>query len=204
MSGTGQHRVGVEAEDDAAIIEYSIRDPERFGVIFDRHAPYIDRYLARRLGPEVAGDLTAETFLAAFRRRHRYDLGRRDARPWLYGIATNLVGQHRRDEGRQFRLRRAVAPDTDETGHADRVAAVVTAQAARQTLTTALAKLSPPDRDVLLLIAWEQLTYDEVAAALGIPVGTVRSRLNRARRRVREALGGSDPTNMFEERRSHG
>jgi DNA-directed RNA polymerase specialized sigma24 family protein len=74
--------------DDAAVIEGSCREPERFAVLFDRHAPYIYRYLARRAGRQVADDLLAETFLAAFAKRHRYDLGHADARPWLYGIAT--------------------------------------------------------------------------------------------------------------------
>jgi RNA polymerase sigma-70 factor (ECF subfamily) len=153
---------------------------------------------------EAADDLTAETFLVAFRQRHRYDVARCDARPWLYGIATNLVAQHRRDEARQFRLQQIVGPDPDQACHADRAAAVATAQAARATLSAALATLSPPDRDALLLIAWEQLTYDEAAVALGIPLGTVRSRLNRARRKVREALNGSDPTTVLEERQSDG
>jgi RNA polymerase sigma-70 factor (ECF subfamily) len=205
MNRTGQGGVrGDVGEDDATAIERSLRDPERFAVIFDRHAPYIHRYLARRLGQQLADDAVAETFLVAFRRRQRYDLGRRDARPWLYGIATNLVSQYRRDEVHEHRLRQAVALDRDEVCHADRVAADVTAQAARQMLAEALAELSPQDRDVLLLIAWEELSYGEVAAALAIPVGTVRSRLNRARRKVRAALRAADPTMTFEEALPHG
>jgi len=203
---------GVDA-DDAAVIEDSRQDPERFGAIFDRHAPHIHRYLARRLGPEVADDLVGETFLAAFRQRHRYDPDQRSARPWLYGIATNLIGQHRRDEVRRWRASRRLdavlgaglgagsgagpgaGPGAGlgarfaEPGHADRVAETVTAQAARSTLSAALAAIPAGERDVLLLIAWEELTYGEVGMALRIPVGTVRSRLNRARRRLREALG---------------
>src|SRR4051794_6783253 len=92
------------AGDDAAGIEDSARTPERFAVIFDRHAPYIHWYLARRLGAEAADDLVAETFLAAFRQRSRYDSGRRDARPWLYGIASNLLNQYHRQETRRYRL----------------------------------------------------------------------------------------------------
>ncbi|CAL9389313.1 ECF RNA polymerase sigma factor SigE [Actinosynnema sp. ALI-1.44] len=179
---------------DAEIIERSRLQPEAFAEIFDRHAPHIQRYLARRLGREVADDLVAETFLAAFGKRERYDLGRPDARPWLYGIATNLVGRHRRDEVRRFRLREAAVPD--EAGHADRVAARVAAQALRAPLADALAGLTAEDRDVLLLVAWEELSYEEVAGALSIPVGTVRSRLHRARRKVREALG--NPTALEE------
>lgn len=184
---------------DAAIIERSWHEPHCFAEVFDRHAPHIHRYVARRLGREVADDLTAETFLAAFGRRRRYDVDRADARPWLYGIATNLIGQHRRDEVRRYRLARLPAlADPTQDCPADRVAAGVTAQGARAPLAAALASLSVADRDVLLLIAWEQLTYEEVAAALRVPVGTVRSRLNRARRKVRSALG-ADPTADIEE-----
>jgi RNA polymerase sigma factor (sigma-70 family) len=179
---------------DAEIITGSVAEPERFAELFDRHAGAIHRYLARRLGREAAGDLVGETFLAAFGRRASYDPAYADARPWLYGIATNLVGAHRRDEVRRYRLRLALPPESTVDSPADRVAAGVTAQAVRQHLVDALGALSPGDRDVLLLIAWEQLAYTEVAAALAIPVGTVRSRLNRARRQVRAALGGTDPT----------
>ena len=122
-----------------------------------------------------------------------------DARPWLYGIATNLVGQHRRDEARQDRIRQAAAAEPEVPGHADRVAADVTAQAMRTLLDAALAALSAGDRDVLLLIAWEQLTYQEVSRALAIPVGTVQSRLHRARTKVRQVLAGTDAAATYEE-----
>jgi RNA polymerase sigma-70 factor, ECF subfamily len=187
------------AADDAAVIESSWRDPERFAVLFDRHAPHIYRYLARRADRQVADDLVAETFLAAFAKRDRYDLSYADARPWLYGIATNLVGQHRRDQARQDRIRAAVPAEPAVPGHADRVAADVTAQATRTLLEAALASLSTGDRDVLLLIAWEQLTYQEVSRALGIPVGTVQSRMHRARTKVRQALAGTDAGATYEE-----
>jgi RNA polymerase sigma-70 factor, ECF subfamily len=199
MDRTRPDQVIPAGMDDAAIIERSVREPERFAVIFDRHAPHIHRYLARRLGREFADDLVSETFLTAFRKRSRYDLSQRDARPWLYGIASNLVGQHHRDEVREYRLRQAVARDEPEHCHAERVSADVTAQAVRQRLIDALARLSAGDRDVLLLIAWEELSYHEVALALAIPVGTVRSRLHRARGKVRLALGETNPTTTFEE-----
>ncbi len=188
------------AAGDAAVIESSWREPERFAVLFDRHAPHIYRYLARRAGREVADDLVAETFLAAFAKRDRYDLGHADARPWLYGIATNLAGQHRRDEARQYRITQAAAAaEPAVPGHADKVAADVTAQAMRTVLEGALVTLSAGDRDVLLLIAWEQLTYQEVSRALGIPVGTVQSRLHRARAKVRQVLAGTDAGATYEE-----
>ena len=185
--------------DDAVIIERSWLEPERFALLFDRHAPRIHRYFARRVGREAADDLVAETFLAAFAKRRGYITAHRDAAPWLYGIATNLVGQHRRDEVRQFRIRQAAWPDLAQPGHADRVTADVTARSVRQQLAAALAELPDADRDVLVLIAWEQLSYTETARALAIPVGTVRSRLNRARARLRVTLAAAGPADTFEE-----
>jgi RNA polymerase sigma-70 factor, ECF subfamily len=194
-----RRRRGSAAADDAAVIESSWREPERFAALFDRHAPHIHRYLARRASRQVADDLVGETFLAAFAKRDRYDLGHADARPWLYGIATNLVNQHRRDEARQYRIRQAATAEAEVPGHAERVAADVTAQAMRTLLAEALAALSAGDRDVLLLIAWEQLTYQEVSRALAIPVGTVRSRLHRARTKTRQVLAGTDAAATYEE-----
>ena len=179
------------AADDGEIIARSCLEPEQFAVLFDRHAAHIHRYAARRIGREAADDLVAETFLAAFGKRRIYDRTHPDARPWLYGIATRLIGQHRREELRQYRIWRAAIPDPDLPGHAERVAADETARALRIQLTAALAALPPDDRDLLILIAWEQLTYDEAARALDIPVGTVRSRLSRARTRIRTALAAT-------------
>src|SRR2546423_79051 len=96
--------------DDDAVIAQSWQQPERFAVLFDRHAAYIHRYLARRAGPQAAEDLVAETFLTAFRKRRRYQPGYANARPWLYGIATHLAGQHHRDQARQYRLHQAARP----------------------------------------------------------------------------------------------
>lgn len=189
----------VQLDDDASIIELSWHEPERFALLFDRHAARIHRYAARRVGREVADDLVAETFLAAFAKRRGYVTAYRDAVPWLYGIATNLVGQHRREEVRQFRIRQAAWPDLAEPGHADRVTADVTARSVRRELAAALAELADGDRDVLVLIAWEQLTYTEIARALAIPVGTVRSRLNRARARLRVTLAAAGSAETFEE-----
>jgi RNA polymerase sigma factor (sigma-70 family) len=185
-------------DSDAAIIEASWRDPERFSVLFDRHAPAIHRYLARRVG-QAADDLLAETFLAAFGKRRGYDPGYRDARPWLYGIATNLVGQHRREEIRRYRLRAAAGPPMDLPDYAERIVASVTAQSIRSQLAEALAGIPGGDRDVLLLVAWEDLSYDEVARALAIPVGTVRSRLHRARARMRQSLTGTEAATTYKE-----
>ena len=180
-------------EDDAEIVAQSLEQPELFALLYDRYAPDIHRYAARRLCDSAADDITADTFLVAFRIRSRYDLTRPNARPWLYGIAGNLIGKQRRTEVRALR---ALA----RTGH-DPVAAswgehwvedTDSRIAAQGPLAGALAALTAGDRHVLLLVAWADLTYQEVAEALDIPVGTVRSRLNRARRKVRTALG-ADP-----------
>ena len=185
--------------DDATLIEQSWHEPDAFAELYDRHAAHIHRYVTRRLGDDVSDDVVAETFLAAFQRRRRYDLSRPDARPWLYGIAANLIGKHRRAEMRMLRAFARTGADPVAETYADQVDARVSAAAAQRELAAALAGLSAGDREVLLLIAWADLSYEEAAAALGIPVGTVRSRLHRARRTVREALGGQDPTVTSEE-----
>ncbi|MEV6911651.1 RNA polymerase sigma factor [Amycolatopsis sp. NPDC051071] len=191
---------GVDPGDlsDAELITRSVTGPDWFSAIFDRHAVHIHRYLVRRIGPGPAEDALGEAFLVAFRKREGYDRARLDARPWLYGIATNLVAQRRRDEVRELKLREALGPPPDEEGHAERVAEQVTAEAMGKLLDGALAELPDGDRDTLTLFAGESLSYEEIAVALDIPVGTVRSRLNRARRKVREALGRADTTTSKE------
>lgn len=182
-----------DASDDATLIARSLEVPELFGALFDRHAPAINRYITRRLGPDAADDLVAETFLAAFRRRDRYDVSRADARPWLYGIATRLIGRHRRDEVRLLRAIARTGVDPAAEPVADEVTNRIAAQSASRELAGALARLSQAQRDVLLLVA-SGLGYEEAALALAVPAGTVSSRLVHARRKVREALGGQDPT----------
>jgi RNA polymerase sigma-70 factor, ECF subfamily len=180
---------------DAEVIRASWSEPERFADIYDAYVDDIHRYVERRLGRDEADDVAAETFLEAFRQRERYDVDRPYARPWLYGIATNLVGRHRRQEVARYRAmaRSAAEPaasaaDTSTDRVADGVADRLTARAAQPALVRALGRLSPGDRDVVLLLALAQLGHAEVAEALGIPVGTVRSRLHRARRQLRSAL----------------
>jgi RNA polymerase sigma factor (sigma-70 family) len=184
--------------DDATAIAASQRDAEQFGLLYDRYAGQLYRYAYRRVGPELAEDVVADTFLAAFRRRSAYDLARTDARPWFFGILTREIARRRRAEEARWRaLGRAADSDVVE-GFADRIAASVTARSARGPLAEALRRLAPGDRDVLLLIAWGDLSYEEVADTLQIKLGTVRSRLHRARRKLRAALGDSNPTDISE------
>ncbi|MET7619275.1 RNA polymerase sigma factor [Streptomyces sp. NPDC005408] len=179
---------------DASIIANSLERPELFGELFHRHAGVIHRYAARRLGEGAAEDITADTFLTAFRTRARYDLARPSAQPWLYGIAANLIGKQRRSEVRALKAMARTGHDPVAESWTDGSDNRLAAQAAQGPLAGALADLSAGDRHVLLLVAWADLSYQEVAEALSIPVGTVRSRLNRARKKVRTALGGVDPT----------
>lgn len=185
--------------DDAALIERSRTEPEAFAAIFDRHATEIHRYASRRLGAALAEDVVGETFLVAFRRRDSYDLSYRDARPWLFGIATNMIGRHRQAEVRFYRALARTGVDPVIESPADDVVTRVAAAAQRKAIATSLAKLSTADRNTVLLVDWAELSYHEAANALGVPVGTVRSRLNRARRKVREALGGINPILSAEE-----
>jgi RNA polymerase sigma factor (sigma-70 family) len=190
-----------EVHDDAEVVAKSLEQPELFARLYDRYAPDIHQYATRRLGYDAADDSptlecaraggppSADTFLTAFRIRGRYDLTRANARPWLYGIAGNLIGRQRRTEVRALKALARTGHDPVAASWVDETDSRVAAQAP---LAGALAALPTGDRHVLLLIAWADLSYQEVAEALDIPVGTVRSRLNRARRKVRTALG-ADP-----------
>ena len=172
-----------DSRNDAVLIERSWHEPERFGAIFDTYFTEIHRYVARRLDVQSADDIAAETFAIAFRRRRAYDLSRCNARPWLYGIATKLIGRHRRDELRKLRALKRVDRTTERgNGHEDRVAARVSAEGTRGSLAKAVAGLPAEQRDVLLLVALSDFNYEEVAQALDVPFGTVGSRLSRARK----------------------
>jgi len=178
---------------DATVIGLSRHEPEHFTVLFRRHAPHIQRYVVRRLGQDAADDIVAETFLLAFRQRDSYDQARADARPWLYGIATNLIGRHRRAEIRLYRALARTGADPVMEPFTDRIDDQVSAGTASRRLAAGLARLPEELRDTLLLVVWSGLSYEEAAAALGVPVGTVRSRMSRARSRLRRALGGMNP-----------
>lgn len=178
---------------DADIVRASIRDPSRFGEIFDRYADDILRYAGARLGGDLAEDVTAETFLAAFRARGGYDQSRANARPWLYGIAIRQIGKHRRAEHRYLQALNRVHAETVTADFGDRVADRVTAEQLRPRLSAVLSGLTRQDRDLLLLVAWTDLTYEESAQALGTSVSAVKSRLHRIRVRTRQALGETNP-----------
>jgi RNA polymerase sigma-70 factor (ECF subfamily) len=181
---------------DAEVILASQTDSHQFALIFDRHFDVVHRYLHRRVGEALADDLAAETFARAFIQRARYDGDRQDARPWLFGIAGNLLRGHYRTEERQLRAYARASIDPVATFDGDALIDRVDACAEGPRIAAALAALDRADRDVLLLYAWAELSYTEITDALGIPTGTVRSRLHRARSRVREMLSMTQDTEL--------
>ena len=170
---------------DAELIEESLRDFGRFGEIFDRHAQAIFRFLGRRIGPDDAGDVLGDVFLAAFEARGRYEGRQESALPWLYGIASNLLGKRFRQRAAELRALGRMVGQNAVRDHAEAVTAAVDAEVQLRGMAKLLDELPAGERDALLLHAWEDLTYGEIADALRIPVGTVRSRLNRVRQRLR-------------------
>ncbi len=174
-----------------------MQDPEAFSGLVGRHGPAILGFLRRRLDRDLGDELTAETFLRAFDARGRYDRARPDARPWLFGIAANVLAEHRRKETRFLRALARYNERRDAPGELDDVDGRVDAAAVSSTLAGSLAQLSANEREVLLLHAWADMSYEQISEALEIPIGTVRSRLHRARTRVRGDLErGLDPPHV--------
>ncbi|MFB8190945.1 RNA polymerase sigma factor [Microbacterium sp. NPDC055988] len=171
---------------DSEIIQRSLEEPGVFSEIFERHVRPVGGYIRRRVGADAVDDVLSETFLVAFRRRASFDLGAESARPWLLGIATKVVKSHRAAEARQWRAFEASASAEEVAEETPHVASDsrIDADAALRALAPRIAALAAKDRDTLLLHAWGDLTYEQIAAALGVPVGTVRSRLNRVRRKL--------------------
>ncbi|MEO6866655.1 MAG: RNA polymerase sigma factor [Gaiellales bacterium] len=167
--------------------------------LVDRHQRVLFGYLARRVGRDVAEDVTSETFTRAFAMRNRFDLERPDARPWLFGIATNLLRNHARSQVRQIRAYSRHGLDPSSTIDEPGLHARLDAGAQSPALAAALEALKPADRETLLMYAWNEMPYEDIADALDIPVGTVRSRLNRARRIVQEHLAGAEAAAESEE-----
>jgi RNA polymerase sigma factor (sigma-70 family) len=171
---------------DAAAIALSLNEPAAFAAVFERHFSLVHRFLCARAGVEPAADLASETFAVAFRRRADYDRDRPAARPWLIGIAVNLARQARRSERR---LNRALARLAGErTLHKDSPEAGLESHGNIMALREVLADLSPNDRDLLLLFACLEFSYEQIAETMSLPIGTVRSRIHRLRHKLRGHL----------------
>jgi RNA polymerase sigma factor (sigma-70 family) len=175
-------------ESDGEAIERSLTDPQVFEVIFDRHFDAVHRFAIGRVGTQDAADVAAETFARAFGRRHRFLLEKSSALPWLFGITVNVCRERTR---RSDRSRRATGRLTNETvtePFENALTARLDAERMLPDLVAALRSLSDDEYALLMLAGESDLSYQEMADTLGIPIGTVRSRLARARRRVKSAL----------------
>ena len=173
---------------DVEFLARSLNEPEAFVPIFDRHFRAVHRYLHRRVGRELADDLAAETFALAFERRASCR-STSSVLPWLYGIATNLLRRRWRTERRQLRGFGHSGVDRWADHESDAVNEGLDARLAR-----ALAAMRPRERDALLLYAIADLSYEEIATALDVPVGTVRTWLHRARETGQRELAGAMDT----------
>lgn len=164
-------------------------DDDAFGTLFDTYARAVYNHAYRLTGDwSTAEDIVSLTYLEAWRLRERLDAEGGSVRPWLLGLATNVARNTRRAARRHgeavARLPRAEA----ERDFADEVASRVDDQAQLALVRAALAGLRRPEREVIALCAWAGLDYASAAKALGVPVGTVRSRLSRARRKLAKEL----------------
>ncbi|WP_106396948.1 RNA polymerase sigma factor [Actinocorallia populi] len=162
-------------------------DEQAFGELFARHGRVVYNFCFRRTADwSAAEDLASVVFLETWRRREHVRLEGGSLLPWLYGVATNVLRNHQRSLRRYgavlARVPEPVAPEED----ADLVAARLDDQRRMREVLDRIAHLPRRDRELLALCVWEGLTYTEAAAALGIPVGTVRSRLSRIRAGLKE------------------
>ncbi|HUE06619.1 MAG TPA: RNA polymerase sigma factor [Acidimicrobiales bacterium] len=200
MGDTG---VTDSASTDAALIRRSIDDPQSFSTIVERHATSVFRYLVSRVGRSAAEDLLADVFEAAFGARGRYDARYDNALPWLLGIATNEIRHYRRSEMRHASMLRRITPHSPRGNRAPEAVDAVATDAERReemaSVRRALAGLDDRHRQVLVLCAGLGLSYEEIAQTLGIRIGTVRSRLSRARQKLRELLEADGQYKTYDE-----
>jgi RNA polymerase sigma factor (sigma-70 family) len=181
----------VEEQTDFALwLRAAAGESEAFGRLYERHARAIYNYLFRRCADwSLAEDLTSIVFLEAYRRRAEVELAEGKVLPWLYGVATNVVRNQRRSLRRHAAALKRIPPPEPVHGIAGEVADRLDAQTRMRTILAVLDQLPESDKDVLALCVWSQLSYEDAAEALGVPVGTVRSRLSRARARLAELVG---------------
>ncbi len=174
---------------DAEALTRSLVEPSAFAILYERHHIAVRRYVARRVGSGAGDDLSSEVFTRAFRGRARCRAEQASVLPWLLGVANHVIADHRRTEQRRLKaLQRLATTAPQLIEHEDR--------ALSSELVRALRRLSGEDRDALLLVVWGELSYEEAATALRVPIGTVSSRIARARRALAAAV---DP---LERRRS--
>jgi RNA polymerase sigma factor (sigma-70 family) len=163
-----------------------MRTPAGFGRLFERHGRAVYNYCFRRTADwSAAEDLTSVVFLEAWRRRKDVRLDGDSLLPWLYGVATNVLRSRSRSL-RRYRAALERLPRGHESDFADDVDGRLDDECRMRDVLVAIQLLPQRDQDVLALCVWSELSYEQAALALELPVGTVRSRLSRARRRLRD------------------
>jgi RNA polymerase sigma-70 factor (ECF subfamily) len=179
---------------DGEVVLRSLHEPDAFGELFDRYYDNVRRYFARRVDVESASDLAAEVFRLGFERRRSFDPGRSPTcRPWLFGIARNVLAKERGRAGRRFALVARMGPQVDRGDAIDDSLDALDAARRWSAVAAALDRLDDDSRELLLLIAWDALTYEEAAQVFDVPVGTVRSRVSRARAHLSRLVAASVP-----------
>lgn len=169
-----------------------VSDPDAFTVLVEQCQTQVYAYLARR-APAHAEDLLARVWVEAYSARHGYDPSLGSARAWLFGVARHVLHRHWREQASAPRGHSLSAADEPAIDPWDEVDRHVDSAALAVPLRRALSELPDVDREMLLLIAWEQLTPTEAAAVVGVPPGTARTRLHRARSRMRAAMAADAP-----------
>jgi RNA polymerase sigma factor (sigma-70 family) len=177
-------------------------DQEAFGRVFDRHADLVYRFVRRRTGDGgLAEDVTAQVFLEAWRQRSKVHLLQGSLRPWLLGVAGNLVRRHWRSLQRGHRAVGRLPVPGQVGDHAEDVVERLDGELKLALLRARMRRMPRAQLEVLLLWAWEELSYEEIAEAVGVPVGTVRSRLSRARAHLSRLGGTGNRGRAFPERK---
>jgi RNA polymerase sigma-70 factor (ECF subfamily) len=185
----------VDASTDAEFIRTSTEDSRAFEAVFDRHYQVIRRYAQRRAGLDLGEEIAASTFEVAFAERARFDADRfTSARPWLIGIANNLLKTSLRREATRHRVHPTSIVLEGSTPEPE----LGPLEASRRLpeMQSALSRLSESDRECFLLHVLGELSYEQVAEIQEVPVGTVRSRIHRARGILRELLTEVEPINV--------
>lgn len=177
--------MAIEGDEAGLVAGLHRDDPDALAELFDRHADRVYNHCFRATGDWAeAEDAVSAVFLEVWRHRHRVRLHDGSAAPWLYGVATNVCRNLTRSRRRRTRALAALPPPVTEPDLAEQVTDRLGSTARMREVLTAIQALPEREREVLALVAWAGLTYEQAAAALDIPVGTVRSRLSRARARL--------------------
>lgn len=183
-----------EVDDDELVARLRDGDPDALARLFDDHADRVYNFCFRRTASwALAEDAMSSVFLEVWRIRDRATTYDGQVLPWLYGVATNVCRNATRGQRRWTALQARTPRPADERDHAEEVAGRVDDERRMARLVAALRQLPERDQQVLTLVAWDGLTYEQAAAALEVPIGTVRSRLSRSRQRLTDLLAHDGP-----------